>query len=76
MFLEAMEVQRLEDPAYSPDLALCDFGLFPSVKLGMKGQRFSSDEELISAFQEECDLIPKQTWEEWFEEWFRRMKKY
>ena len=28
-FLERMEVQLLEHPAYSPDLAPCDFGLFP-----------------------------------------------
>ena len=69
-FLEGMEVQILEHPAYSPDLAPCDFGLFPYVELRMKGRRFSSDEELIAAFQEECDLIPKQMWEEWFDEWF------
>ena len=27
-FLEGMEVQLLKHPAYSPDLAPCDFGLF------------------------------------------------
>ena len=58
-FLVGMEVQLLEHPAYSPDLAPCDFGLFPYVKLRMISRRFSSDEELIAAFQEECDLIPK-----------------
>ena len=42
----------------------------------MKGRRFSSNEEMIVAFQDECDLIPKQMWEEWFDEWFRRMRKY
>ena len=75
-FLEGMEVQLLEHPAYSPDLLLvpCDFCLLPYVKLRMKGRRFSSDEELIAAFQEECDSIPKQMWEEWFDDWFRRMK--
>ena len=59
-FLDGMAVQLLEHPVYSPDLAPCDFGLFPYVKLGLKGGCFSSDEELIAAFQEECDLIPKQ----------------
>ena len=45
-FLEGMEVQLLERPAYSPDLAPCEFGLFPYVKLRTKARRFSSDEEL------------------------------
>ena len=58
-----------------PDLAPCDFGLFPYVKLRMKDRRFSSDKELTAAFQKECDLIPKQMWEEWFNEWSYRMKK-
>ena len=74
-FIEGMEVQLFEHPAYSPNLASCDIGLFPYVKLRMKGRRLSSEEELIVAFQEECDLIPKQMWEEWFDVWFRRMKK-
>ena len=27
-------------PPYSPDLALCDFWLFPKLKMAMKGKRF------------------------------------
>ena len=76
-FLEGMEVQTvqlLEHLAYSPDLAPYGFGLFLYVKLRMKGRRFSSDEKLIVAFQEEWDLIPKQMWKKWFDEWFRRME--
>ena len=74
-FLEGIKVQLLEHPAYSPEIAPCDFGLFSDIKLRMKGRHFSSGEELIAAFQEECDLIPKQMWEEWYDEWFRRMEK-
>ena len=32
-------------PAYSPNLAPCDFYLFPKMKLRMKGRRFLSIEE-------------------------------
>ena len=74
-FLEGAEVKLLKHPAYSPDLAPCDFGLFPYVKLRMKGRHFLSDEELVATFREECDFIPKQMWEKWFDEWFLRMKK-
>ena len=49
-FLDGMEVQLLEQPAYCPDLAPCDFGLFTYIKLRMKGRPFSSDEEVIAAF--------------------------
>ena len=74
-FLDGMEVQLLEHPAYSPELAPHDFGLLPYVKMKMKGWRFSSDEELIAAFQKQCDLIPKQMWEKWFKEWFPSYEK-
>ena len=70
-----MKVQLLEHFAYSSDLAPCDFGLFPYVNLRMQGRRFLSDEKLIAAFQEECDLIPQQIWEDCFDESFGHTKK-
>ena len=44
-FLEAEGVQLLPHPPYSPDLAPCDFFLFPKVKTMLKGRQFSCDEE-------------------------------
>jgi hypothetical protein len=38
-------------PPYSPDLAPCDFLLFPKMKLKLKGRRFDNIEE-IQDFQE------------------------
>jgi len=32
----------LEHPPYSPDLASCDFFLFPKIKSALKGTRFES----------------------------------
>ena len=39
-------------PPYSPDLALSDFLLFPKLKIGLGGKKFSSDEEVIAAVDE------------------------
>ncbi|XP_067930695.1 protein GVQW3-like [Watersipora subatra] len=39
-YLAKNEVSVLNHPSYSPDLAPCDFYLFPKIKLTMKGERF------------------------------------
>lgn len=41
--------ELLPHPPYSPDLAPCDFFLFPNMKKWLAGQRFSSNEEVIAA---------------------------
>lgn len=74
-FLEKMGMQVVNHPEYSPDLAPCDFGLFPYMKVKMSGQKYSSHDQLIATFEEECSLIPKEKWEDWFDDWFLRMKK-
>lgn len=74
-FLRASGIKVLEHPSYSPDLAPCDFGLFPFVKNRMKGRKFSTDEQLVGAFEEELELIDKEKWEGWINEWFVRMNK-
>jgi transposase len=37
----------LPHPPYSPDLAPCDFFLFPNMKKWLGGKRFASNEKLI-----------------------------
>jgi len=39
-------------PPYSPDLAPCDFFLFPNLKTWLSGKKFSSNEEVIVAVNE------------------------
>jgi histone-lysine N-methyltransferase SETMAR len=34
-------ITKMDNPAYSPDLAPCDFRLFPKLKNALKGQRFA-----------------------------------
>ncbi|GBP67182.1 PiggyBac transposable element-derived protein 3 [Eumeta japonica] len=50
-FLEGQKIELTDHPPYSPDLASNDFYLFPSVKNKLRGQRFSSREEAVDAFE-------------------------
>jgi hypothetical protein len=31
----------ISHPPYSPDLALCDFSIFPELRMALKGKRFN-----------------------------------
>ncbi|KMQ87583.1 mariner transposase [Lasius niger] len=44
--------ELLPHPPYSPDLAPCDFFLFPNLKIWLGGKRFSSNEKAIAAVDE------------------------
>jgi transposase len=45
-FLEKHKMAVIPHPPYSPDLAPCDFFLFPKMKLKLKGRRFETIEEI------------------------------
>jgi histone-lysine N-methyltransferase SETMAR len=49
--LRDLHYELLEHPPYSPDLASCDFCLFPKLKLFLAGQRFSLNQEAIAAVE-------------------------
>jgi len=44
-------------PLYSPDLAPCEFFLFPKMKLQLKGRRFDMTEEIHTETQEVIDTL-------------------
>ena len=44
---------------YSPDLALCDFWLFPKVKMTMKGKRFESIQDVETATTAQLKTLTK-----------------
>jgi hypothetical protein len=44
-------------PPYSPDLAPCDFFLFPKMKLKLKGRRFDTTEEIQAESQRVLDNL-------------------
>jgi len=40
--------ELLPHPPYSPDLAQCDFFMFPNLKKSLAGQKFASNEEVVA----------------------------
>ncbi|KAK3747325.1 hypothetical protein RRG08_055165 [Elysia crispata] len=53
--------ELLEHPHYSPDLAPCDFHLFPKMKEHLRGQRFETEEDIIQATKRlVCKHSPQQ----------------
>ena len=60
-FLAKNSMTVVPHPPYSPDLAPCDFFLFPKLKLRMKGRRFDTIEEIQEESQRVLDTIQKGT---------------
>ena len=54
---------------YSPDLAPCDFWLFPKLKTTLKGRRFQSREDIMKKATEELQSIPGEEFMKCFEKW-------
>jgi len=63
-----LEAEILPHPPYSPDLAPCDFALFPKLKGELKGKRFQDFSEL----QQEARNVLYSYPEEWFGQVFRK----
>jgi len=62
----------MPQPPYSPDLTPRDFFLFPKLKIPMKGQRFTTIEEIKTASLRELKAIPKSAYQKCFEDWKER----
>ena len=57
---------------YSPDIAPCDFFLFPKIKRTLKGRRITA---IKSASLKELKAMPKIEFEKCFEDWKKRWHK-
>ena len=74
-FLRQSGLEMIEHPPYSPDLAPCDFWLFPNLKRHLKGRRFESESELIAAFLEAVECIPVSSYSKLFDMWLHRCQR-
>ncbi|KYN19489.1 hypothetical protein ALC57_08176 [Trachymyrmex cornetzi] len=63
-------------PPYSPDLAPCDFWLFPKLKRPLRGHRFDSIEEIQAKSKKALKAIPEIDFNNCFEDWKKRWHKY
>ena len=59
-------------PPYSPDLALCDFALFPKMKFQLKGRHFDSVEEIQNESQAVLDGLQEKNFRGAFKAWQKR----
>ena len=74
-FLAQKQIAVLEQPPYSPDLAPCDFFLFPKLKGVIKGTHFSDVEAIKTAVTAELRRIPAESFQKCMEAWKRRIEK-
>ena len=58
-----------------PDLAICDFFLFPKIKSVLKGTHFSDIDSIKKDATTEIKKIPENAFQECFESWKKRMHK-
>ena len=59
-------------PPYSPDLAPCDFWLFPKVKITRKGKRFESIQDIEAATTAQLKKLTKEDFQNCFRKWQER----
>ena len=73
--MEESGLQLLPHPPYSPDLALCDFSLFPRIKKHLKGKKFDSNSEVEEGLHRVLGDVEENEFKEALQNWFVRMKK-
>ena len=71
-FLATKQITVLEHHAYSPDLALSDFFLFPKIKEILKGRHFVDIDDIRSNRTVALKAVPQNQFQNCFEGWTRR----
>ena len=74
-FLAKHGTAELQQPPYSPDLAPCDFFLFPRLKKVLKGHRFEATEYIRGNSTKTLLDIPKEEFAKCFQQWQQRWVK-
>jgi len=74
-FLAKHNILLLPQPPYSPELALCDFFLFPQLKKKMKGRRFDYAEDIQANATRQLGAITKSDYQRCFHQWQERWNK-
>jgi len=68
-------INVMPQPPYSLDMAPCDLFLFPKLKKTLKGQRFSTIDEIKTKSQNELKTIPILAIQQCFSNWKLRWHK-
>ena len=72
LFLAKNKIAITPLPPYSPDLAPCDFFLFPKMELKLKGRQFDTIEEIQAEMQKVLDTLTEKDFQEAFQKWRRQ----
>jgi len=77
-FLVKHNILLFPYPSYSPDLAPCNFFLFPQLKKTMKGRRFDYVEDIQANVMRQMRAITKSDYQrcscQWQERWNKRIQ--
>lgn len=71
-YLTKNNVNVIPQAPYSPDMAPCDFFLFPKLKLPLRGKHFETIEAIKENSQKELKAIPKHAYENCYKDWKKR----
>jgi len=74
-FLAKHNIPLIRQAPYSPDMAPCDFWLFPKMKMPLKGTRFESREDIMQNATAQLYKIPQEAFQKCFQQWQDRWKK-
>ncbi|GFR60677.1 transposase [Elysia marginata] len=72
---QELGIQVLPHPAYSLDLAPCDFWLFPILKDRLAGRKFHRIQDLAKAVNSELRIIPGVDYQDAFPKWQITLKR-
>jgi transposase len=74
-FLAKHGIPVVPQAPYSPDMAPCDFWLFPKLKRPLKGSRFDSREIIMQNATKELRSLPEEAFQKCFQQWKERWAK-
>jgi len=74
-FLAQSNITTLTRPPYSPDLATCDFFLFPKLKTHLKGHNFGAVENAQAAATRALNNISNEDFLHCYEQWQQRWNR-
>ena len=74
-FLAKHNIPLIRQAPYSPDMAPCDFWLFPKLKMPLKVTRFESREDIMRNAMAQLYKIPQEALQKCFQQWQDCWKK-
>ncbi len=74
-FQQRTGIEKIPHAPYSPDMAPCDFFLFPLLKKSLRGKTFNTVLELTEEVDNVIGSIPASDWRKAFNDWIARCHK-